>query len=129
GGVAVRHVDVVAPEPVAERGGRGPESTEVEGHDLEPRVAREAREHRAGPAADQHAMPVPRELPAQVRDRHGRAGFTTLMRQLQDRERPAWHATKGVILFLPFPSRSPPISRCQRRVTAVRNVWSWRWCA
>jgi len=93
-GVAVRHVHARARHYVAERSGERTQATEVQGHELEPRVRRKPCEHRPGPTADQHAMPAPGELATQVRDRHGRAGPAALVRQLQDRERPGGHGSK-----------------------------------
>src|SRR5207244_10848058 len=102
---------------------------EREWDDRQPRVPREPRQQDVVAADHQDAVSAPVQVLTQIEDRLRRAGRAALVGKLQNRERPACHGPKLVILWRRCTSSSPLISSCRRRDTAVRSAWSWHWSA
>src|SRR3989454_648197 len=127
--VGVDDRDAVLRDHALERSREAPQAREVERHDVEPRRAREPGQQHVVATPHQHAVPAAGEMLAQIEDGLRGAGGAALMGELEDREGPAWHGAKVVILSRACTSWWRPTSSCRRRATAGPSAWWWRWCA
>src|SRR5205823_7210826 len=128
-GVRVDDIHPLARQQLRERAGERSPGEKRERDDREPGVPREPRQQDVVAAAHQDAVSAPVQVLTQIEDRLRRAGRAALVGELKNRERPACHGPKLVILRRRCTSSSPLISSCRRRVTAVRSAWSWHWSA
>src|SRR5690348_7265028 len=100
--MAVHHIDLLARHQGVQFASEGSDAPEVDRHIREPRRARHAREHAAGPTSHEDSMTPPGELPAQARDYHRRPGAVPFVSELQDGEWPVSHGPKVPTSWPPF---------------------------